>query len=51
MDGRTDLDTLLGAEAAGQPEHFGAIRLHREIAEGAGVRFGGYLHAPAEHRV
>ena len=32
MDRRADFDPLFGAEAAGQPQHFGTIGLHREIA-------------------
>jgi hypothetical protein len=51
MDGRADLDALFRAHAAGQPQHLGAIRLHREIAQGAVVYRRRNLHSPAEYGV
>ena len=41
MDRRADLDALLGREAAGQPQHFGAVGLHREIRAGSGCSLSG----------
>ena len=44
-----DFDATLGGEATRQPQHFGAVRLHRKVSYAAWIGFSTYCNAPSEY--
>ena len=51
MDRGTDLNAAFNAQTAGQPQHLGSIRLHREIPKGSAVGIVRDLQSPAKRGV
>src|SRR5256885_16629981 len=49
--GGADLDPALGSQAAGDSQHLGAVGLHGEVAQRAGIRPLADPDMPAEHGV